>query len=103
MANNKMFLVYRPTGDAVYLGKRLAWGWYGTPKDLAEQVLNLFEKAEKVAGEGDFSQDDFAIALEQGENQPNVIDKWQYKDIEQDNALSLMIDPSVSYGKPEGI
>lgn len=24
MANNKMFLVYRPTGDAVYLGKRMA-------------------------------------------------------------------------------
>lgn len=31
MANNRMILVYRPTGQAVYLGKRLGDGWYDVP------------------------------------------------------------------------
>lgn len=101
MANNRMFLVYRPTGDAVYLGKRMWWGWYGTPEDLAQRIAELFEKAEKAAG--GFSQDDFAIALENGEYQPHAIDKWQYKDMEGGKVRSLEIDDSVPYGKPEGI
>jgi len=103
MANNRMFLVYRPTGDAVYLGKRMGWGWYGTPDDVAHHIAELFEKAEKDAGESDFSQDDFAIALEIGENQPHAIDKWQYKDVENGKVRSLAIDDSVPYGKPESI
>ena len=28
MANNRMFLLHRPSGKAVYLGKRMGWGWY---------------------------------------------------------------------------
>ena len=102
MANNRMFLVYRPTGDAVYLGKRMGWGWYGTPEDVAERIAELFERAEKAAGEGDFSQDDFAIALESGKHQPHAIDKWRYKG-EGGKVRSLEIDESVPYGKPESI
>lgn len=98
-----MFLVYRPTGDAVYLGKRMGFGWYGTPEDLADRVVKLFEKAEKAAGEGDFSQDDFAIALEKGKSQPHAIDKWQYKKMKEGKVRSLAIDDSVPYGKPERI
>ena len=106
MANNRMFLVYRPTGDAVFLGKRMGWGWYGTPKDVAESIAALFEKAEKAAGEGakrGLSQDDFAIALESGGNQPHVISKWQYKDVDGRKVRSLAIDSSVPYGGPENI
>ena len=102
MANNRMFLVFRPTGDAVFLGKRMGRGWYGTPEDVAESIAILFEKAEEAAG-GEFSQDDFAIALESGENQPHVIDKWKYKDMNGGKVRSLEIDEQVPYGKPESI
>lgn len=102
MANNRMFLVYRPTGDAVFLGKRMGWGWYGTPADLAENIAELFKKAELAAG-SEFSQDDFAVALESGKNQPHVIDKWQYKKDGGDKTRSLEIDTSVPYGKPEAL
>ena len=105
MANNRMFLVYRPTGDAVFLGKRMGWGWYGTPEDVAESIAVLFERAEEYAeaASGEFSQDDFAIALESGENQPHAIDKWKYKDMNGGKVLSLEIDEQVPYGKPESI
>ena len=101
MAHNRMFLVYRPTGDAVYLGKRMGWGWYGTPEDVAERIAGLFEKAKQAAGEGGFSQDDFAVALEQGKYQPHAIDKWQYADVKDGKVRSLEIDASVPYGTPE--
>lgn len=87
----------------MYLGKRMGWGWYGTPGNLAEQIATLFENAKKAAGGGDFSQDDFAVALEQGEHQPHAIGKWQYKDVEGGKVLTLVIDDSVPYGKPEDI
>jgi len=103
MANNRMFLVYRPTGDAVYLGKRMGWGWYGTPEDVAQRIAALFEKAEEAAG-GGFSQDDFALALEACENQPHAISKWQYGERAADGSVSkLVIEQSVPYGKPERI
>lgn len=100
MANNRMYLVYRPTGDAVYLGKRMGWGWYGTPEDVAERIATLFEKAENAAG-GDFSQDDFAIAMESAENHPHVIDKWKFKEGGKGQSLEMEIDEQVPYGKPE--
>lgn len=64
MANNRMYLIYRPTGDAVYLGKSMGWGWCGTPENVAQCISALFHKAEVAAAEGDFSQDNFAIELE---------------------------------------
>lgn len=99
MANNRMFLVYRPTGDAVMLGSRLGFGWEGTPEDLSERIVALFEKSAKSAEAGGFSQDDFAIAMECGKNHPHVIDKWQYKDIVNPGKVrTLIIDDAVPYG-----
>jgi hypothetical protein len=101
MANNRMFLVYRPTGDVVYLGKRMGYGWYGTPEDVAQRIAALFEKAENAAG-GDISQDDFAIALEFGDNQPHAISDWKYGERASDGSVSsIAIEHSVPYGKPE--
>jgi hypothetical protein len=62
MANNRMYLLHRPSGKAVYLGKRLGWGWYNVPDDLTMRVNELFRLVEE--GEVDGSQDDFCIALE---------------------------------------
>lgn len=103
MANNRMFLVYRPTGDAVFLGKRMGRGWYGTPKDLPEKILELFRRAKEAAAASEraFSQDDFAVALEHGEHQPHAIDKWQYGTRDDDMIHTLIIEDSVPYGTSE--
>lgn len=34
MANNRMWLVHRPSGLWVRLGKRIATSWYGSPGDM---------------------------------------------------------------------
>lgn len=98
MANNRMYLVYRPTGDAVFLGKRMGWGWYNTPDDLAERVVNLFKKIEECVPDG-CSQDDFAIALEDGENHSHVIDDWNYSQNENIPGLTYLdVGDLVPYG-----
>lgn len=103
MANNRMYLVFRPTGDAVLLGKRLGWGWYGVPSDVSERIASLFEAAEGASGK-EVSQDDFAIALEAGEGQPHAISKWDYGEMNEAIGLrKLIIDESVPRGKPESI
>jgi hypothetical protein len=94
-----MFLVYRPTGDCVFLGKRMGFGWYNVPDDIKERIAKLFELAQNAAADGDFSQDDFAIALESGANQPHVIDKWTY--VQGDKKIA--ISPEVPYGTGEKI
>lgn len=60
MANNRMLLVYEPTGDAVYLGKRMGYGWYDVPADIKESIEALFKKAEKYNED----QDAFILILE---------------------------------------
>lgn len=102
MANNKMFLVYRPTGDAVCVGKRMGWGVVWNPTRSKKKIELLFKKAQE-ASDNEYSQDDFAIALESGENQPHILDKWTYGETPTDGLVRLIIDPSVSYGKPETI
>jgi hypothetical protein len=72
MANNRLWLVHRPTGAAVRLGKRLADGWYGPPS--VEQMNAFFE----AAGEGP-SQDDFVLALEDADGAPMCSEDWKYE------------------------
>lgn len=45
MANNRMYLVFWPTNTAVFVGKRMGFGWYGAPEDLAQRVERLFDHA----------------------------------------------------------
>ena len=60
MADNRMWLVYRPTGNAVFLGKRMAEGWYGVPDDLAHRIQALFDHA----GQTEHSRDDMMLVME---------------------------------------
>lgn len=60
MANNRMYLVFMPTKDAVYLGKRMGWGWYGSPPDLSSHMQELYDIAEQT----DANQDDFKVVFE---------------------------------------
>lgn len=109
MANNRMFLVYRPTGDAVMLGKRMGWGWYDVPNDISERIVQLFALAEKAALQNEnFSQDDFAVAMEHAARQPYVLSDWHYAELPKIPVPfaamhKLDIASSVPYGRPEQI
>jgi hypothetical protein len=59
MANNRMYLCHRPSGLAVYLGKRMGWGWYNVQDKLPEHLKALF-----AAVENEHSQDDFCVVME---------------------------------------
>ena len=66
-----MFLVHRPTGLAIYLGKRMGWGWYGAPEDTGSELNRFYEYLERECGDG---QDNFVLV--------NELDgvRWKYTD-----------------------
>ncbi len=62
MANNRMWLCFKPSGRAVCLGKRMGWGWYNAPhKEFMDAFL---AKCEDDACEHG-SQDDFVLCFEE--------------------------------------
>ena len=61
MANNRMYLIHSPTGQGVFVGKRMGHGWYDVPNNLAENVRRLFEYVER---ESPGISDDFKIVME---------------------------------------
>lgn len=65
-----MLLCHRPTGYAVFLGKRMGWGWYGVPDNLAETVADLFDALDGVAYLAE--QDAFCLLQEESD------EKWYY-------------------------
>ena len=62
MVKNRLYLVHRPTGQAVLLGKRGDVGWFTTDRDLGLLVI-FFGKCEKTLPVGG-DQDDFVLAME---------------------------------------
>lgn len=68
MANNRMFLVHRPSMARIHLGKRMARGWYRTGS-LDDALADFFAKCE-AASESPLEQDDFALVLEFNEAAP---------------------------------
>lgn len=61
MANNRMFLIHRPTKLGIMLGKRVGWGWYEPPsKDRLQKFYDC--TIECLSWEG--HQDDFILAME---------------------------------------
>lgn len=63
MANKRLFLVHRPSGHAVYLGKRLGWGW-SVSSHVGHDIQTLFDLIESQKAGGD--QDDFVIDANDG-------------------------------------
>lgn len=75
MANNRLWLVHRPTGAAVCLGKRMAHGWYMNRSDIDERIMEFWEECWTDTLE---DQDDFALVLEDAEHAPAATDKFAY-------------------------
>lgn len=71
MANNRMYLVHRPTGLAVFLGKRMEYGWYDGENIPVQKLFDALGKLDYAD-----NQDDFAIYMESAVNAPMAIDDW---------------------------
>lgn len=65
MANNRMWLIHRPSGKAIILGKRMAVGWYTNGRVTSELLDAFFDSLE-----GD--QDDFVLGMEDISGAPKV-------------------------------
>lgn len=70
MANNRMWLLHKPSGKAVMLGKRYGSGW--AVKDgvsLSDQLAELFALCEG---------DDWTLAMEDSREAPSAFADWSY-------------------------
>ena len=74
MANNRMWLLHKPTGKAVFLGKRMDDSWYGTPDDVCHRIQALFAAANEFGDGGD----DFALAMEDCVGAASAFNDWCY-------------------------
>ena len=81
MANNRMFLVHKPSKLGIMLGKRMGWGWYGAP--TKKEIQRFFKYLENNP-EG--SQDDFFIAMEDC-SESSCFNKWNYTNEKIDGFL----------------
>ncbi len=79
MANNRMWLVHRPTGESICLGKRMAWGWYDRSEDMSQRLNEFYQRC--VDGDDSMAgQDDFVLAMEDASGAPECTDRWTYDD-----------------------
>ena len=75
MADNRMFLVHRPTCLAVMLGKRLGWGWYMPPDSGQLQIF--YDHLAEHGGHDIDDQDDFILVKEEISDLKADVD-WNY-------------------------
>jgi len=71
MANNRMYLIHKPSKLGICLGKRMAWGWYGAPNQNFLDQFFTFLSENYLEG----SQDDFVLAMEDC-SESTCLDKW---------------------------
>lgn len=71
MANNRMWLIHKPSKLGIKLGKRLGWGWYAAPEtsELERFYDYLAEQAD--------NQDDFVLAMEDC-TESSCFGDWEY-------------------------
>ncbi len=76
MANNRVWLLHRPSLTIVHLGKRMGTGWYNPPEPELLQAFYDFLEAEHFE-----TMDDFEILIEGREYSANPgQDEWTYDD-----------------------
>ncbi len=96
MANNRLYLVHRPTGFALFLGKRMLRGWYSGNDGIPEAKLNAFyDRIDALYGEApkdwhephnpenlaeaQASQDYFILVLEDNSRAPHIAEHDVYE------------------------
>ena len=88
MADNRMYLVHRPTGLAVLLGKSLGWGWYG--EDV--QVQRLYDALDQLGYCQHENINDFSLAMEDVSQTPMAKAILKYGDVRLDGLRRLTLD-----------
>lgn len=90
MANNRLYLVHRPSGYALFLGKRMLRGWYAT--GIQNSEFNAFyDRIDALYGEApkdwrephnpdnlakaEEGQDDFILVLEDSSCAPYIAEE----------------------------
>jgi len=71
MADNRMWLIHKPSKIGIRLGKRIGYGWHAAP-DKSE-----LERFYKYIAETYGDQDDFILAMEDCSNS-DCFDNWEY-------------------------
>lgn len=60
MADNRLWLIYKPTGVGLLIGKRLGEGWYCKGDDMSDALQEFYAHAlDDYPESGD--QDDFVL------------------------------------------
>lgn len=72
MANNRMFLIYKPSKLGVMLGKRMIMGWYKAPE--SKELERFYDYVE--ANHFD-TMDDFVLAMEDC-SRSDCFGDWNY-------------------------
>lgn len=80
MANNRMYLLHPPSGKAVYIAKRMGFGWYRnrSAESLWRDIMRLFKTLQNDFPGFAITQDDFAIAMESTDGTTPVITSWKF-------------------------
>lgn len=93
MASNRMLLIFRPTGRAIILAKKVGNDWVGGTTGLEARMSDFtFDIEDACNANPDLNRDDFYIAMENGDNLPGVlVDGWDYTNNESgvDGVLQL--------------
>lgn len=87
MANNRLWLIHRPSQLGIMIGKRMGWGWYAAPK--TKFVESYFDYLSSNYDE----QDDFILAIEDDENSTCFSD-WQYANEKENGFMKFEIRPA---------
>lgn len=69
MANNRLYIVHKPTKKCVYLGKRMGWGWHDVPNNVRSNLNKFFEYLETCE-----EQDSICIGMEDTINNDMAIE-----------------------------
>ncbi len=75
MANNRVFLIHKPSKLGIMLGKRMGWGWYKPPEK--DEIQRFYDYLSNEQPYDDGSQDDFVLAMEDC-SESGCFDDWKY-------------------------
>ncbi len=84
MANNRMWLVHRPSQLGISLGKRMGWGWYGAPEK------ELLEKFYSYLSENYEGQDDFVLLMEDSDGS-TLSGDWDYANKKEHGFMKFVL------------